>query len=187
MKKTQLLPFLLTLIATTAFGFDTPNLVKNGNFSEVNEKGLPLDWEGISHPSYLTKLGITVGGVTEGDTSFLHIEKQSVDNANLGEQKVALPAEVSRIRVACKVRSSDAKRGIDWFSPGLSFGWFTETEESPVSWGKWLLQKSESSEWTDLEIVLEKPSDVRGIKISIQANGWTGNADITGIVVEPVE
>lgn len=188
MKTPALLTLLLGLAAAPVFAFESANLIKNGDFSETLESGLPADWRNISHPNYLKQTGSTVELVTEGTQSHLRATKTKPGTIALGEQRVTLDAKVEHVRVAMRVRSADFQVGdIDWQVPGLSYAWLlADNKERQIGPGNWLLLGAPSKRWESLETVLTKPADAIGIKISILGIGWTGQADFDDVTVEPL-
>ena len=191
MKKSMLLSAALIaatcVLSQQAQGFESVNLLKNGDFTEQYEGGLPADWTGFSHPSYLQRIQSTVTVVP--DQHFLRITRKETQAGEYGHQTIALPSSVESVYVSLRARGRELASGDDWWQwPGLTYSWvLANGEETPIGPGRWLLLQSDSESWVTLETVLEKPQNATGIRVAFQGIGWTGEADFDQVTVEPLE
>lgn len=182
----------LSLSAYAQFGGAADNLVKNGEFSESDDKQWPLVWsESVSHPAHLQKNETVLRVDTEGDNQFLHIERMGSPETAvaMGSQTVALPPGAKSLRLAARMRGHDVAAGPDfWMLPGISVTYlFEDGTTKSGDLNKWLLTPRGDSEWTEFETIVPVKDGAPKASIAIIGQGWTGSVDIDDVVVEVVE
>ena len=194
--RTLLAPIALATLACTLspasaqFGGEESNLIKNGNFELMDPDGRPEYWA-ISHPNHLAKTETEIAVLVEGGKSFYRVTKNAATGPGLGWQKVQIPTGTQHLRIAVKMRGQSIVRGSEgWNLPGIGVTYFYSDDENDNKTGdvaKWPLIASGDSEWREYETVIPVRDGAPIASIGIIGAGWTGTADFTDIVVEPID
>jgi hypothetical protein len=185
-----LLSWLLAscVFSSAAVAFDAVNLVKNGDFKETYENGLPADWSGFSHPNHLDAIGSTLV-VLPTEKPVLQISRQQSAAGQYGEQTIDLSKVGNTVYLSLIARARNIQPGDqNWQWPGLSYAWlFSDGTERAIGPGSWLLLKDSSDQWMRVETAMRKPENAIGLRIAFQGIGWTGEAEFEQVTVEPLD
>lgn len=177
------------ILSTSAHAFGSSNLLKNGDFTEVFENGLPAEWEKFSSGQHYTDIDSSVTVQQEGDSSFLQIIRNDSGGGEYGQQVAELDPSVTTVYVSLKGRVRNLIAGdAVWQHPGVAFAWILSNGgEREIGPDRWLMLKDSSEVWVPLESTLEKPENAVGLRVAFIGAGWTGEAEFEEVTVEALE
>jgi hypothetical protein len=176
--------FFISLGAPAEEPMPPQNLLPEGTFEVLNDKGEPLAWT-IPHPSYQQSIGAKFELVTEGEAKFARMTASQADKSIHIAAVIPLPENSTKVTVSYRTRCRDIipAQTPEWASVRLGGGFAGEDGKDLGYLRISKSQRSATPDWVTVTDTFSVPAGAKTLLVQPGIYFCTGSADFDDLTV----
>jgi len=186
---TRLLPLIFIFaLALHALAEDTKNIVPNGSFEEIGDKGLPAAW---TMPEEWRKKTYDEDWMAESEDgkNFLRLIKRNTTDSLGIKMVVPVQKEWTSLEVSLRARLADFEQGPEKWNGALIWLGFLDADGQQI--GNFpnasLGTQENCQEWSELRKTVTVPPEAAEMTVQIILARSAGTFDVDDLEIVPVE